>query len=174
MDKDNQPIVLNAKGEQVLYSFDKENKLIAEDATLTADKDANLILPEGYSYIEVQDLDASGVTDNLQEVIDLFGTIPAKDEKDTPLQRVIDGALNWFNVQARKAASPVAEVEKDDELTPLVTDMVKNGVLAQDNVAVWRRAVSTGAKSIEVTRLEFAEMTKEVKKFRKLAVPASV
>lgn len=125
---------------------------------------------EDGSAVTVHDIDASGIVpgtpEGLNEVIELFGKIPAKNEQDTPLQRIIDGALNWYNVQARKAASPVTEQVTEDELTPIVTELVSKGILSEDNVAVWRRNVTSGAKLVEMDRLDYVKMTKEYKKLK--------
>lgn len=139
-------------------------------------KDGETIKDAEGNPVKVHDIDASGVTDDVNEVLNLFGTIPARkikdaegnevdDPKDTPLQRVIDGALNWFNVLARKAASPVSEAApSEDELTPIVAELIAAGILTEDTSAVWRRTVTTGAKSVEMERIDFAKMTKEYKK----------
>lgn len=119
---------------------------------------------EDGSEVQVHDIDASGVTSDLQDVINLFAKVPAKDEKDTPLQRVIDGALNWYNVLARKAASPVVEVVTEDELSPIVAELITAGLLTEDNASVWRRNVTSGAKLIDTDRLDYVKMTKEYKK----------
>lgn len=117
--------------------------------------------------ITVHDVDVNGITTDVQDVINLFASHPV--EGKTPAQRLIDGALLGFNIEQRKAASPVVEVDKEDELTPLITELIAKSILSQDDVAVWRRNITSGAKMVEVSRLEYAEMTKEVKKLRKAA-----
>lgn len=168
MDKDNQPIVLDSTGKAVDYGFDKDGKLTEASKVLgfaQDEKSGDITLPEGFRYIEVDDLNTSGVTTELQDVVDLYGA----NGIENPLQAIIDDSLFGFNIRQRKAASPTTEVDKDDELTPIINDMVAAGILSKDNVGTWRRSVTTSANLMEVDKLSVAEMSKEVKKLRKLA-----
>ena len=162
LDADNQAIVLGADGKAVLYTFDKEGKVVSEDG-ITQDEKGELILAEGQRYVVLDDVDATGLTENLQDVIDLYGAAGNAN----PMQAVIDGGLNWFNLSQRKSASPVVETISEDELTPVIAAMVKAGTIAEENVSVWRRTVTSGAKSVEMDRLTFAAMTKEYKAAKK-------
>ena len=137
------------------------------DGKEVAEEVAKPVRREDGSEVKVDDIDASGLVEGtpqgLQEVISLFGTI----KSETPaLQRVIDGALNWFNVLQRKAASPVQEQVTEDELTPLVTELVAKGILSADDVSVWRRTITSGAKLVEMDRLEYVKMTPQYKKLK--------
>lgn len=153
-----------AKNEDGTPKLDAEGKPVMEKAPV---RDA-----QG-NPVKVDDIDATGLVpgtpEGLQEVIELFGKIPAKDEKDTPLQRIIDGALNWYNVQARKAASPVVEVTNEDELTPIVNELVEAKILKADDVAVWRRTITSAAKLMEMDRVTYAKMSPHYKKLNKAA-----
>lgn len=169
--KSGNPIVLNAKGEQVDYAFDKDGKLETVDASLTVDDKGNLVLPEGYSYDVVDDIDASGLTSDVQEAIDFLGTLSSEQRGGKePLQFMIDGSLNYANIMARKAASPVTEVQTEDELTPIIAEMVQHGILNEDSIPVWRRNVTSGAKLVEMERSDYVKMTKEYKKLQKAQV----
>jgi hypothetical protein len=64
----------------------------------------------------------------------------------------------------RKAASPVVEVSTEDDLTPIVAAMLTAKLLNADTETTWRRSVTTGAKAVEMERVDFAKMTKEWKK----------
>jgi len=125
----------------------------------------------GQEFIEVDDINPSGITDNLGEVTKLMATFAT--EKVSAAQLVIDGALNYYNELARDKASPAPE-EKEDVLGPLVKELVAAGLLVssddrkKDTVGMWRRNVTIGANSVESEPLAYAEMTKEVKKLRKL------
>ena len=171
LDKDNQPIVLDKDGNAVAPTYEKDEKGQPTD---------KVVLEEGQRFVFVDDISAAGITNNPQEVLDLFGTIPARkvkdaegnevdDPSDTPVQRMIDGALNWYNVLARKEASPVTEQVSEDELTPIVSDLIAKGLLTEESSATWRRAVTSGAKAIDMKRVDFAKMTKEYKASQKAA-----
>jgi hypothetical protein len=166
--KSGNPIVLDANGNQIDYAFDKDGKLETADTNLKADEKGNLVLPEGYTYDVVDDIDASGLTDDVQEAIDFIGTL--SDEQrggKSALQFMIDGALNYANIMARKAASPVTEVSTEDELTPIIAELVKAGFLDEDSVPTWRRTVTAASKQMEIPRAEYVTMTKEYKKLQK-------
>lgn len=126
---------------------------------------------DGQEFIELDRLISAGFTSDEKEArayLESFAT-----EKVSAAQLVCDAMLAYGNDLARDLASPVAE-EKEDTLAPLVRLLVVNGILIsnpdkkQDGVSLWRRNVSVGAKAVDETPEDFAEMTKEVKKLRKL------
>ena len=138
--------------------------------TKDGDKQVDLIV-DGKSII-VHDVDAAGITSDMAEVVALFDANPLVDKdgikvETTSLQRIIDGALNWFNVQNRKAASPSVEIEKEDELTPLVSALIDGRILNGDNEGTWRRTVTMAAKQTDMERIEYVRLTKEFKALRK-------
>lgn len=164
--------VLDKDGAEI-PAKDENGKIITQEVK-QKDENGNEVTVTVPVPVTVDDIDATGVTNNIQEVVELFSQIPArmiKDEQgndvpdpaDQPLQRVIDGALNWFNVLARKAASPVTEVVTEDELTPIIAELVAAGFLKAEGEATWRRAVTTSAKLFEMERIDAAKMTKEYK-----------
>lgn len=142
-------------------------------------KDGAELKREDGSIVTVDDIDASGATEDVNDVISLFATIPARtiknengeevpDPKDTPLQRFIDGGLNWFNVLARKAASPVTETVTEDELSPIVAQFIEHGIFTGENdESTWRRAVTQSAKLFEMERIDAAKQTKQYKELQK-------
>ena len=131
----------------------------------------NRAVKEGQEFIVVDDINPAGITDNLSEVTKLMATFAT--DKVSAAQLVIDGALNYYNEIARDKASPAPE-EKEDVLGPLVKELVSAGLLIssddrkKDTVGMWRRNVTIGANSVEEEPLVYAEMTKEVKKLRKM------
>jgi len=125
----------------------------------------------GQEFVEVDDINPAGITDKVSEVTELLKAFAT--EKVSAAQIVIDGALNYYNELAREKASP-APPETEDVLKSLVQELVAANLLVssddrkKDTVGMWRRNVTIGANSVDKTTLEYAEMTKEVKKLRAL------
>lgn len=161
IDKDGLAIVMDKDGNQVKYAFNDKGELIPNDSGITVDDKGNITLPEGMRFVEVDDLDVSELAKgDFNGVVELYGSV----QSDVPvMERIAFAALNYFNETARSAASPVKEIEVDDELAPIVTALTDAGLLTADTASVWRRSVSTSAKLMEIPRIKIAEMTKEYK-----------
>lgn len=157
LDKDGNPIRKDGKPlEYVDKTEEKDGKTVTEK-----------VLAEGQEFVTVDDIDAAGITSELKDVLELFGQVKSEQ---TPLQRVIDGALNYYNLLARNEAAPVSEVApKDPELTALVSELVKAGIMSEEKASNWRRVVTQAATQLEMTTVAYAEMTKEVKALRAAA-----
>lgn len=175
-DKDNNPILVSGDGTEknpttvVKYSLvkekDKDGKETGkEKLPFKLDSTGNPIAPEGTRFIEVDDVQTSGVTDNLQDVLDLFGSLTDDERgKRTALQMVIDSALDGFNYASRKNAAPVSEQVTEDELTPITAALSEYKILDEQNATTWRRTVTGTAKLMEMERLAFAKTTPQYKK----------
>jgi len=177
-DADGNGIVVDSKGDVVKYiamgakiEGKDRTKTLIEGLGVTKDKDENYILGEGLAWITVHDVDVHGVldaskgTEALKEAVALLAEFPAKDETDTPNQRLLDAALSYYNDMARDAVAPKAE-EKPDELGPLVVELLAAGLLTEKSATLWRRSVSMGATATGMTVLQFAEVTVPVKALR--------
>lgn len=171
------PIVVDKDGKELEYSYAKDGKVVSSDGITQNDK-GELVLPTGARYLVVDDVDASGTVNveqnpaALQEVVDFINanrSIIALDEKTSALQFVIDGVLNWFNVQARKVASPTVTVDATDELTPLVSDMIAAGIMKAEDEKAWRTGIAYMRKmEDDLSKTDAANRTKQVKALRKL------
>lgn len=162
MDKDGNPILVNDKNEAVKYT-DKDGKVLS--AGVTRNESGDLVAPEGHRFIEVDDVETAGLTDNFQEVLDLFGSLTdAERNNRTPLQMVIDNALDGFNYTSRKNAAPVTEQVTEDELTPITVGLVEHKILSEQDATTWRRTITGAAKTMEVDRLTFAKQSPQYKK----------
>lgn len=180
-DKDGNPILVDGEGKQVKYSLKKVGD--KEELPFEKDSKGNPVAPEGTRFVEVDDVQSNGLTDNLQEVIDLFGALSEKErgtvtvsETDaegkvttkqvprSPLQMVIDSALDGYNYASRKSAAPVTEQVTEDELTPITQAMVEKGILSEQDATTWRRTMTGTAKLMEVDRLTFAKTSPQYKK----------
>lgn len=160
--------------EREVLSGEKEQK-VGEDGKPVFEEDgktpvlvAGTIKDENGKPLVVHDIDATGIVDAsaegaLDEVIALFSSVSSEK---APLQRIVDGALNWFNVLQRKAASPVVEVDKDDELSPIIAEMVAYGILKAEDVPVFRRNVTSGAGMTEQPKLEYIKLLKHWKQLQ--------
>lgn len=140
MGKDNTPLVMKAG--------------VAVEPT--KDKDGEIVLQEGESYIFVDDLNVEGsVTEaDFDAVLAIFGG---------DIVKVLEGALVAKNAANRKEASPVSETVTEDELTPIVAALTEAGILKSEDVAVWRRNVTSGSKLVEMARIDYVKLTKEYK-----------
>lgn len=122
-------------------------------------------------FVVVDDINPAGMTDKIGEATELLKAFAT--DKVSASQLVIDGALFYYNELARDKASPAPD-EKEDVLKSLVAELVAANLLVssddrkKDTVGMWRRNVTIGANSVETDPLKYAEMTKEVKKLRKL------
>lgn len=184
MDKDGNPILVDGEGKVVKYTLTKEKdkdgkETGKESLPFENDSEGNPIAPEGTRFVEVDDVQTNGLTDNLQEVIDLFGALsddergyitvndaegkPVKSAR-TPLQMVIDSALDGYNYASRKSAAPVTEQVTEDELTPITNAMVAHKILSEQDATTWRRTMTGTAKLMELNRLQFAQSSPQYKK----------
>lgn len=163
-DKDNNPILVDNEGKPVKYSLKKDDKG-KESLPFELNSEGNPIAPEGTRFVEVDDILTSGVTEKLEDVLELFGAL-SEDErgKRTPLQMVIDSALDGFNHNQRKNAAPVSEQVTEDELTPITAALSEKGILSEQDATTWRRTVTGTAKLMEMERLDFAKTTPQYKK----------
>jgi hypothetical protein len=130
-------------------------------------KDGEAVKREDGTEIEVDDLEVEGIVtaEDFDSVLALF---------DGNIVKMLEATLIAKNAENRKAASPVTETVTEDELSPIVAAMLENGILADKDVAVWRRTVSTASKQVEMSRLDYAGMTKEFKALKRLGkVPAT-
>lgn len=141
MGKENQPLVI-----------DKDGKAVEPEL----DADRAIVLSEGQHYIFVDDLDVSGVV-----TAEDFDTVLALFEGD--IVKMLEATLIAKNAENRKAASPVSETVTEDELTPIVASLTEAGILKAEDVAVWRRTLTGGAKQLEMSRLDYVKLTKEYK-----------
>lgn len=78
-------------------------------------------------------------------------------------QAIIDALVSAGNREARRQASPTAEYDKVDELSPIVDKLVEGGFLQAENVKNWRTAVAYAAKGFDWTKLVAASNMKEYK-----------
>ena len=144
-------------------------------------KDGEDLKREDGSIIYVDDVDVTGLVYDeagdvresaLDECLSLFGG---------NLGKLLEYGFAGRNEEARRAAAPVTETVTEDELTPIVDILVAAGILSRsrvvegkteplDEVRNWRRAVSTGAKQIEMSLFDYAMLTKEVKAARKAGI----
>lgn len=160
-DKEGWPIRVDGQPTQFVETETEEDGKIVKTKAVA----------EGQEFIELDRLVSDGFVTDEKEARTYLESFSS--EKRTKEQLVIDAMVAYGNELARDLASPVAE-EKEDTLAPLVRLLVVNGILIsnpdkkQDGVSLWRRNVSVGAKAVDETPEDFAEMTKEVKKLRKL------
>lgn len=173
IDKDGNAIVVNEKNEPVKYSFDKEGKVIGSDL-ITQNEKGELVLSGNLRFVEVDEVETNGVTEDFQDVLNLFGTL-SEDErgKRSPLQMVIDSALDGYNYSSRKSAAPVTEQVTEDELTPLTTALVEHKIMSDTEATTWRRTITQAAKLMDTDRLEYAKMTPQYKKLIKAGYKAA-
>src|SRR3990167_7488108 len=177
-DADGNGLVVDEEGNQVKYiamgpkvEGKDRTKTLIEGLGVTKDKDGNFVLSPDVAYITVHDVNVHGVLDagkgqeTLKEAMALLSEFPAKDESDTPAQRLLDAALSFYNDMAREAVAPKAE-EKPDELGSLVAELITAGLLTEKSSANWRRSVSMGATATGQSTSVFAEMTVPVKALR--------
>lgn len=144
------------------------------------DKEGKDVLRKDGSKVEVDDVETFLVTDSLQDVIDLYGTLNDDERKvgdkvRAPLQCVIDYALEGYNQMSRDKAAPVSEQVVEDELTPITVAMVEYGVFtdttddkgnvteAKTHATTWRRAVTQAAALFGTSRLEYAQQFPQYK-----------
>jgi hypothetical protein len=165
MDKDGNPILVDADSKVVKYEINKDEKTGKLSLPFENDSEGNPVAPEGTRFVEVDDVVTSGLSDNLQEVLDLFGAL-SEDERNkrTPLQMVIDSALDGYNYTSRKSAAPVTEQITEDELTPITAALVEHKILSEQDATTWRRTMTGTAKLMEVNRLTFAQSSPQYKK----------
>lgn len=179
-DKDGNDILVDKDGKTVKYvtGVDKDDNPTYDTTKVTV-VEGKLQAAEGYRFVEVDDVNPHGLTNSIQEVLDLFGTIPAKtitvkaedgteseqpDPADSPMQRVIDYALDGFNYLSRKDASPVAEpVASEDEFTPLYDVLVSKGYVKADDIQTWRRNVTQSANAMDMDKADIFWALKPVK-----------
>lgn len=166
-DKDGNPILVDEEGKQVKYSLVKkdEKSEIATELPFQKTESGDLIAPEGTRFLVVDDVETSGLTDSMQEVLDLFGTLTEDERgKRTVNQFAIDALLDGFNYQARKNAAPVTEQVTEDELTPITLALVEKKILSDTDATTWRRTITSSAKLMEMNRLDFATKSPQYKK----------
>lgn len=164
-DKDGNPILVDSEGKQVKYSLRKNDKTGKDELPFENDSEGNPVAPEGTRFVEVDDVLTSGLSDNLQEVLDLFGALSeAERGKRTPLQMVIDSSLDGYNYASRKSAAPVTEQVTEDELTPITAALVEHKILSEQDATTWRRTMTGTAKLMEIDRLTFAKTSPQYKK----------
>ena len=200
-DKDGNPVLVDNEGKSVKYALKKVKDKDGKETDKTElpfelDSEKNPIAPEGTRFVIVDDVETSGLTDSMQEVLDLAGsltddergyitvnetvkdaegkeTITAKKVARTPLQCVIDWSLDGFNYLSRKNAAPVSETVTEDELTPITAALVHFNILDEQAATTWRRTVTGTAKLMEMTRMDFTKTTPQYKKLLKAGyVPA--
>lgn len=187
-DKNGNPILMSVdskndkgevvKGEQVKYEL-KKDKDGKESLPFENDSEGNPIAPEGTRFVEVDDVISSGLTESMQEVLDLAGSLSEKERgyvnvtdaegkvsqvAKTPLQCIIDWSLDGFNYLSRKNAAPVTEQVTEDELTPVTLALVSAKIMTEQEATNWRRTVTTTAKMLEQNRMDFAKVTPQYKK----------
>lgn len=169
-DKDGNPILVDSEGKQVKYSLvkvkDKDGKETDKtELPFEKDSEGNPVAPEGTRFVEVDDVLTSGVTDNMQEVLDLIGAMSEADRgKRSATQFLIDSALDGINYANRKNAAPVTEQVTEDELTPITAALVEKGILSEQDATTWRRTMTGTAKLMEIDRLTFAKTSPQYKK----------
>jgi hypothetical protein len=179
-DKDNNPILVDAEGNQVKYTLVKKDGKDVLPFDVNSDKEP--IAPEGTRFIEVDDILTTDVTEKFEDVLELFGSL-SEDERGyknvtdaegkvtkvavTPLQMVINSALDGYNYNSRKNAAPVTEQVTEDELTPITLALVAKGILNEQDATTWRRNITGGAKLMEQNRLEFAQSSPQYKRLIK-------
>lgn len=163
-DKDGNPILVDGEGNVVKYSLKKvEGK--KDSLPFENDSEGNPIAPEGTRFVEVDDVLTTGVSEDLQEVLDLFGSLSENERsKRTALQMVIDSALDGYNYASRKSAAPVTEQVTEDELTPITQALVEHGILSEQDATTWRRTMTGTAKMMDLNRLDFAKTSPQYKK----------
>lgn len=163
-DKNGNPILVDSEGNPVKYEL-KKDKDGNETLPFEKDSQGNPVAPEGTRFVEIDDIETNGLTDNLQEVLDFLGSLSEAERNGrTPLQMAIDSALDGYNYASRKSAAPVSEQVTEDELTPITTAMVEYKVLNEQDATTWRRTITSSAKLMETDRLQFAKMTPQYKK----------
>jgi hypothetical protein len=163
-DKDGNPIILDDKGNQVKYSFDKEGKVTGNE-NITQNEKGELVLSGNLRFVEVDELESRGLTEDLQDVLNLFGSLSEDDRgKRSPLQMVIDSAIDGYNYNARKLAAPVTEQVTTDELTPITAALVEHKIMSEVDATTWRRTVTQAAKLMDAARIDYAKMTPQYKK----------
>lgn len=151
-DAENNPIVEGKDGKQVSYKYEKKDgKYTVESADgITVDDKGNLVLPEGFNFVLVDDADVEAIApkeDAPQEekaafVKEILTNLFAGDYRTFGIV-----ALKGYNDIARdKAAEPFRSVtQKEDELAEIVTLLRENKVLATaEEETNWRRKVSMG------------------------------
>ena len=163
-DKDSNPILVDSEGKNVKYEL-KKDKDGKESLPFENDSEGNPIAPEGTRFVVVDDVETNGLTDNFQEVLDLFGSLTDDERgKRSALQMVIDSALDGFNYQSRKNAAPVTEQVTEDELTPITLGLVEHKILSEQDATTWRRNITGIAKTMEQPRMTFAVASPQYKK----------
>jgi hypothetical protein len=160
-DKDGWPIRVDGQPTQFVETETEEDGKVVKTKAVA----------EGQEFIKLDRLESDGAITSETVAKEYLATFA--NDKRNAAQLAIDAMIAYGNELARSAASPVAE-EKEDELGPLVRLLVINGILIsspekkQDGVSLWRRNVTVGSKAVDEPILDFVEMTKEVKKLRKL------
>lgn len=189
-DKDGNPIVEKADGTQVEYTYEKKDGkyTVASADGITVDDKGNLVLPDGLSFVEVDDADVEAIApkedasaaDKQSFVKDILTNLFNGDYRTFGIV-----ALKGFNdIQRDKAAEPLRAVQqKEDELSEIVALMREHKVLTSDEQETkWRRGVTMGYEAVygddkSVPKLDFAYTTalgKKVAQFRKSAEPVGV
>jgi hypothetical protein len=175
-DADGNPIVENAEGKQVTYKYEKNKetgKYSVESADgITLDDKNNLVLPDGLSFVEVDDADVEAIAPKEDA---------SQDEKAAFVREILSNlfagdyrtfgivALKGYNDIARdKAAEPFRTVQtKEDDLAEIVDLLKTHKVLTSDaDETNWRRKVSMGydamtekAEQTSAGKLDFAYST---------------
>lgn len=171
-DKDNNPQVKDSTGKLVEYSYKRENDKWTASAPMSVDEKGQLVIPEGYSFVTVDDVDVSGLVpetatmDELKSFLTPVVALYGGEAKG--LRGMLLGALKNFNEEQKQNAAPVSETVKEDDLAEIVNLLRENKIYTTDEeISAWRRRISMAFEQFAnegESKLDFAFRSKEGKK----------
>lgn len=189
-DADGNPIVLDSDGKQVAYKLEKKDGkyVYSGDERISSDEKGNLTLSAGLRYVEVDDVDVSGLLPNeaaenasdeekqaaRKALLDFIQDVIRNLYKGSARNAAI-GMLQYFNETQRNDAAPKT-APAEDILAPIVAAIraaVGDKEFDEKAEGTWRRSVTMGAdaqaegdKATDKEKIAFALNTKPGRKVK--------